>query len=158
TAGTPVAQLPSGLAQPADPHAPVPVILSAKVAADVAAGSSLGLDPTFFPIKRADIAPATAALPGADDFVILPSWALGRHGITAIPPSVLMLDGAVDATTLTATVHRVAPGATVAQRAAQLSALDHAPFQADTFDTLDLSILAAALLAVVALLAGLTMG
>ena len=70
----------------------------------------------------------------------------------------LLLDGGIDATALTATLRRVAPGASLTQRATVLSTLTHAPFQADTFDTLDLSMLAAALLAVVALLAGLTMG
>jgi putative ABC transport system permease protein len=83
---------------------------------------------------------------------------LSRYGITAAPQSLLMLDGAIDAKTLAATLHRVAPGADLVQRAAELSALTHAPFQADTFNTLDLSMLGAALLAVVALLAGLTMG
>ncbi len=158
TAGTPAAQLPSGLAEPADPHAPVPVIASAMVAADIAPGSSMVINGVHFPIKQVGVTTATAALPGADEFVILPPWVLGRYGITAAPPSVLMLDGGINATTLTATLHRVAPGASLTQRATALSALTHAPFQADTFDTLDLSMLAAALLAVVALLAGLTMG
>jgi putative ABC transport system permease protein len=158
TAGTPAAQLPAGLAEPADPHAPVPVIASGTVAADVAAGSSMVIGGAHFPIRQVGIASATAALPGADDFLILPSWALRRHGITPAPPTVLLLDGGIDATTLTVTLRRVAPGASLTQRATELSALTHAPFQAGTFDTLDLSMLAAALLAVVALLSGLTMG
>jgi putative ABC transport system permease protein len=155
TAGTPAAQLPAGLAEPADP---VPVVVSARVAVDFAAGSSMTIGRVNFPIKLVGIATATAALPGAGDFVILPSWALHRYGIAAVPPSVLMLDGGIDATTLAATLRRVAPGASLTQRAIELSALTHAPFQADTFDTLDESMLAAALLAVVALLCGLTMG
>jgi putative ABC transport system permease protein len=158
TAGTPAAQLPSSLAEPADPHAPVPVIASARVAVDFAPGSSMVIDKVYFPIKQVGIVTATAALPGADDFVILPSWTLGRYRIAAPEPSVLMLDGGINATTLTATLHRVAPGASLTQRATELSALTHAPFQADTFDTLEESMLAAALLAVVALLSGLTMG
>jgi putative ABC transport system permease protein len=158
TEGTPAAQLPAGLAEPADPNAPTPVIASVQVAADFAPHSSMAIDGIFFPVQQAGTATRTAALPGADDFVILPSWALGRHGIAAVPPSVLMLDGDIDATTLTATLHRVAPGARLTQRATQLAALTHAPFQADAFDTLNLSMLAAALLAIVALLSGLTMG
>ena len=158
TAGTPAAQLPASLAEPADPHAPVPVVVSARVAVDFAPGSSMMINRVYFPVKQVGSATGTAALPGAADFVILPSWALGRYGIAAPGPSVLMLDGGIDATTLTATLHRVAPGASLAQRATELAALTNAPFQADTFDTLDLSILAAAVLAVVALLAGLTMG
>lgn len=158
TAGTPAAQLPPGLAEPADPHAPVPVVASAQVAVDFAPNSSMTIGGVGFPVRQVGVATATAALPGARDFVILPSWALPRHGMAAASPSVLLLDGEVDATALTATLHRVAPGATLTQRATELSALTHAPFQADTFDTLDLSMLAAALLAVVALLSGLTMG
>jgi putative ABC transport system permease protein len=158
TEGTPAAQLPAGLAEPADRHAPVPVVVSAAVAADLAPGGSMVINQADFRIRKVGIATATAALPGADDFVILPSWALSRYGITAAPQSLLMLDGAIDAKTLAATLHRVAPGADLIQRAAELSALTHAPFQADTFNTLDLSMLGAALLAVVALLAGLTMG
>lgn len=158
TAGTPAAQLPSGLAQPPDPRAPVPVIASAQVAADFAAGSSMVIDQVRVPVKLVGTVPATAALPGADHFVILPSWAPGRYGIAPPGPSVLMLDGDINATTLTATLRRVAPGASLTQRATALSELTHAPFQADTFDTLDLSMLAAALLAIVALLSGLTMG
>jgi len=158
TAGTPAVQLPAGLAEPADPHAPVPVVPSAQVAGDFAPDSSMVIDGVQFPVKQAGIATAAAALPGADHFVILPSWALNRYDIAAPGPSVLMLDGDIDATTLTATLRRVAPGASLTQRATALSALTHAPFQADTFDTLDLSMLAAALLAVVALLAGLIMG
>jgi putative ABC transport system permease protein len=158
TAGTPAAQLPAGLAEPADPHAPVPVVASARVAVDLAPGSSMVINGVYFPIKQVGIATATAALPGAGDFVILPSWTLSRSGVAAPAQSVLMLDGGIDATTLNATLHRVAPGASLTQRATELSTLTHAPFQADTFDTLDLSMLAAALLAVVALLAGLTMG
>lgn len=158
TEGTPAVQLPSDLAEPADPHAPVPIVTSARVAVDFAAGTPMVINGVYFPIRQVATATATAALPGAEDFVIVPSWALGRYGITAPAPSVVMLDGAISATTLTATLHRVAPGANLTQRAAALATLTHAPFQADTFDTLDLSMLAAALLAVVALLAGLTMG
>jgi putative ABC transport system permease protein len=158
TAGTPAAQLPSGLAEPADPHAPVPVVASAQVAADLAPDSSLVIDGADFPIAQVGVATATAALPGAADFVIVPSWALGRHGTVAAVPSVLMLDGEVDTATLTAALRWVAPGAILTQHATELSALTHAPFQSDTFDTLDLSMLAAALLAIVALLCGLTMG
>jgi len=156
TAGTPAAQLPAGLAEPADP--PVPVVVSARVAVDFAAGSSMTIGRVHFPIKQVGIATATAALPGAGDFLILPSWALHRYGIAAPGPAVLMLDGGIDATTLATTLHRVAPGASLTQRATELAALTHAPFQADTFDTLEESMLAAALLAVVALLSGLTMG
>lgn len=155
TEGTPAAQLPSGLAEPARP---VPVVASGRVAADFASGSSMAIDGVSFPIRRVGVATATAALPGADDFVILPSWALHRYGIAAAAPSVLLLDGGIDATTLTTTLRRVAPGAGLTQRATELSALTRAPFQADTFNTLNLSMLAAALLAVVALLCGLTMG
>lgn len=158
TAGTPGPQLPAGLAEPADPHAPVPVVASDRVAVDLAPGSSMTIDGVRFPITRVAIATATAALPGGDHFVILPSWALARHGIAAPRPSVLMLDGGIDVTTLTATLRRVALGASLTQRATALSALTNAPFQADTFDTLEESMLAAALLAVVALLAGLIMG
>jgi putative ABC transport system permease protein len=158
TAGTPAAQLPAGLAEPADPRAPVPVVASARVAVDFAPGGSMVLDGVHFPVEQVGIATATVALPGAEDFVILPSWAFGRHGIAAPGPAVLMLDGGVNATTLIATLHRVAPGAGLTQRATELAALTHAPFQADTFDTLDLAMLAAAMLAVVALLSGLTMG
>src|SRR6202012_5437719 len=103
------------------------------------------------PTRQVGIPTATAAVPATDDFVILPSWALARYGVAAAPPTVLLLDGAVDATTLTATPHRVAPGARRIQRAAELAALTHAPFQAATFATVDLAMLAAALLAVVAL-------
>ena len=158
TAGTPAAQLPARLAEPVDQHAPVPVVASAKIAVDFAPGSSMVIDGVYFPVQQVGVTTATAALPGAGDFVILPSWALGRYGIAAVPPSVLMLDGVINATTLTATLRRVAPGASLTQRATALSALTHAPFQADTFDMLDLSMLVAALLAVVALLSGLTMG
>lgn len=158
TAGTPAAQLPSGLAEPANPHAPVPVVASTQVAAEFGPGSSMVIDQIRVPVRLVGTVTATAALPGADHFVILPSWAPGRYGIAAPAPSVVMLDGDVTATTLTATLRRVAPGASVTQRATALSALTHAPFQADTFDTLDLSMLAAALLAIVALLSGLTMG
>ena len=158
TAGTPAAQLPSGLAEPADPHAPVPVVVSAQIAVDFAPGATMAIDGVYVPIRKVAIATATAALPGANHFVLLPSWALHRYGIAAAAPSVLMLDGGVDAMTLTATLHRVAPGASLTQRAAELAALTHGPFQADTLDTLDLSVLAAALLGVVALLSGLTMG
>jgi putative ABC transport system permease protein len=157
-AGTPAAQLPSGLAEPVRPHEPVPFIASADVAKDIAPGSSMVINQVQFPIKQVGITTGTAALPGADDFVILPSWALGRYGITAAPPSVLMLDGDVSAATLTATLHQVASGAIVTRRATQLAVLTHTPFQADTFNTLNLSMLAAAVLAVVALLSGLTMG
>ncbi|HEY1574131.1 MAG TPA: FtsX-like permease family protein [Pseudonocardiaceae bacterium] len=158
TTGTPAAQLPAGLTEPKDPHAPVPVIASSPVAQDFASGSTMAIDGVQFPIRQAGSATATAALPGAHDFIILPSWALHRHGIAAVAPSVLLLDGAANATTLTATLRRVAPGSNLAQRATELSALTHAPFQTGTFDTLDLAMLGAALLAVVALLAGLTMG
>lgn len=158
TAGTPATQLPADLAEPADRHAPVPVIASAQVAADFAPDSSMTIVGVSFPVRQRGVATRIAALPGAGDFVILPSWALTRYGIAPPPPSVVLLNGAIDATALTATVRRVAPGASLNQRAATLSALTHAPFQADTFDTLNLSMLAAALLAVVALLSGLTMG
>jgi putative ABC transport system permease protein len=158
TEGTPAAQPPADLAEPADPHAPVPVVASARIAVDLAPGSSMVIDGVRFPIRQVGTATATAALPGADDFLVLPSWATHRYGTTAAVPSVLMLDGRVDAATITATLRRVAPGANLTRRAAVLSALINAPFQADTFDTLDLSTLAAALLAVVALLSGLTMG
>jgi putative ABC transport system permease protein len=158
TEGTPAAPLPAGLAEPADRHARVPVVVSAQVAVDFGPGSSMVIDGVDVGVRQVGTATATAALPGAQDFVILPSWALGRHGIAAVPPSVLMLDGGVDATTLTSALHRVAPGASVTRRATALAALTGAPFQADTFDTLDLSMLGAALLAVVALLSGLTMG
>ncbi|HEX5119908.1 MAG TPA: FtsX-like permease family protein [Pseudonocardiaceae bacterium] len=158
TAGTPAAQLPAGLAEPADPHAPVPVIASAPVAEDFGSGSTMGIDGVQFPVRQVATATATAALPGAHDFLILPSWALHRHGIAAPAPTVLMLDGTTGATTLTTTLHRIAPGSTLAQRATELSALTHAPFQTGTFDTLDLAMLGAALLAVVALLSSLTMG
>lgn len=158
TAGTPAAQPPSGLAEPANPRAPVPVIVSAQVAAEFGPGSSMVIDQTRVPVRLVGTMTATAALPGAGHFVILPSWAPGRYGIAAPAPAVLMLDGDVKAATLTATLRRVASGASLTQRATALSALTHAPFQADTFDTLDLSMLAAALLAIVALLCGLTMG
>jgi putative ABC transport system permease protein len=155
TAGTPAARLPADLAEP---RATVPIVVSAQLAMDFSPGGSMAIGGVSFPIAQAGIATATAALPGAADYVILPSWALGRYGIAAPAPSVLMLDGGIDATTLTTTLDRVAPGARLAQRATALSALTHGPFQSDTFGTLDLSMLAAALLAVVALLAGLTMG
>jgi putative ABC transport system permease protein len=159
TEGTPAAQLPAGLAEPADAHTPVPIVASATVAVDLAPGGSMVINQVKFPIKRVGIATATAAVPGADDFVILPSWAFDRYHVpSAPPPSLVLLNGGVNATTLTATLHRVAAGASLTQRTSELSALTHAPFQADTFDTLDLSILGAALLAVVALLAGLTIG
>jgi putative ABC transport system permease protein len=158
TAGTPAAQLPADLAEPADRHAAVPVVASAGVAPAFVPGSSMVIDGIHFPVTQVGVAAATAALPGADHFVVLPSWALGRYGIAAPRPSVLMLDGGIDAATLAKTLHRVAPGARLTQRATELSALTHAPFQADTFDTLELSMLAAAVLAVVALLAGLIMG
>jgi putative ABC transport system permease protein len=158
TAGTPAPQLPAGLTKPADPHAPAPVIVSAAITEDVAADSAILIDGVDVPVKPVGVATATAALPGGADFVILPSWALRRPGIAPIPPSVLMLDGTVDPSTLTATLHRVAPGASLTRRAAALAALTGAPFQTDTFETLNLSMLAAGLLAIVALLAGLTMG
>ena len=160
TAGTPAAQLPAGLAAPSgsNSNAVVPVVVSAPIAADVGANSSMVINSVFIPIKPVATATTTAALPGGNDFVILPSWALSRHGLPAAPQSVVLLDGSINAATLTATMHQAAPGATLTRRAAELSALTSAPFQADTFDTLDLSMLAAALLAVIALLSGLTMG
>ncbi len=158
TAGTPAAQLPSGLTEPPDPRAPVPVVASASIAADFAPGSSMLIDGVYFPIEQVATAASTAAVPDTGDFVILPAWALGRYRIAAPAPSVVLLDGAVDPTTLTATLGQVAPGAGLTQRATVLAALTDAPFQADTFRMLDLSTLAAALLAVVALLCGLTMG
>lgn len=158
TAGTPAAQLPAGLEKPTDPHAPVPVVISNQLAVDFTVGTSMLIDGVSFPMKPVGVTSSTAALPGSDDFVILPSWALDQHGIAAALPSVVMLDGDINATAVNATLHRVAPGADLTQRATQLSALTQAPFHADTFDTLDLSMLAAALLAIVALLSGLTMG
>lgn len=158
TAGTPAAQLPAGLAAPVNPHAAIPVIASSAVAPDFGAGSSLVIDGDYVPIKQVATASATAALPGAGDFLIVAAQALAGHGIPAVPQTVLLLDGGISAATLTATLHKAAPGATLTQRATGLSVLTHAPFQADTFDTLDLSMLAAALLAIVALLCGLTMG
>jgi putative ABC transport system permease protein len=116
------------------------------------------IDGVPVPIRQAGVTAATAALPNPSDFVILPSWALGRYHLTASLPNVLLLNGGINAATLTATLHRVAPGSRLTQRAAELSALTQAPFQAATFDTVDLAMLAAAALAVVALLAGLTMG
>jgi putative ABC transport system permease protein len=156
--GTPAAQLPSSLAELANAKGPVPVVASPMVAADFGSGSSLVIDGIYFPVSHAGTVTGTAALPGAQDFMIIPSWALARHGIAAVPQTVLLLDGGISAVTLTATLHEVAPGAGLTQRATELSALTDAPFQADTFDTLDLSMLAAALLAIVALLSGLTMG
>ncbi|HEX5402597.1 MAG TPA: FtsX-like permease family protein [Pseudonocardiaceae bacterium] len=158
TAGTPAAQLPSNLAEPADPHAPVPVVVSPSVAVVISSSSQLEIHGVDVPIKQVATTGSTAALPGTGDLVIVPSWMLGRYGITAVTPSVVLLNGNVDAARITATLHQFAPSSTVTQRGAELAALTHAPFQADTFDTLNLSMFAAAILAVIALLSGLTMG
>lgn len=162
TAGTPAAQLPAGLTAQGGsgtPGTPIPVVVSAQVAAQIsAARPTMTIAGVSFGTRVVAAVAATAALPGRTDFVIVPRWALQRAGAAVPEPNILLLDGSVDGAALAKTLASTAAGATVESRAAALDALTSAPFQSGTFRLLDLAMAAAAALGAGALLAGLALG
>ncbi len=127
-AGTPGPPFPAAaLARPGSGNsgAAVPVLASAAAAADLPSRTgSLRVSGLSLAVR---VAGQAGRIPGvqAGPLVLVPAWALGAH----LPlPSVLLITGPrLDGAALTATVHRLLPGAAVTLRSKVLAALSSAP-------------------------------
>ncbi|MGH3153674.1 MAG: FtsX-like permease family protein, partial [Streptosporangiaceae bacterium] len=154
-ASTPWPPFPAAaLTPPAARGAPIPVIASATVAIGFRAGQVRlpGSVSGALDVRVAAVMTGTPALPGQDQFLVLPSWAVR----SAPPPSLLLVTGAhLSQRALIAAVHARLPDALIAFRSTALAALADSPLQRGADAVFASGVLAAAGFCVVIVLLSL---
>jgi len=160
----------SGTAAPAPPPAfvirgpagaPVPVVASPTLAAELGSGAvALSLPGAGqLTVRVAGIMNSSALVPAPGDFVLVPSWAADQAaGGTFGVPDLLALRGApLDGPALAAAAAKRAPGAHVTLRSSALTDLPGASLQPGAYLMLTLCTAAAAAFSVLILLLGLSL-
>lgn len=145
------------LARPG-PGGTVPVIATPKLAAAIRAGyRQLGFAGSLLNVRLAGVTTATPALtgPGADPFVIMPSWVVPRLADGAAPNIELVIGPQLNSGALRKALRRTLPDSEVVLRQTGLAAQTGSPLVRSADIVFDLGVAAAVALSIAAILLGL---
>jgi len=131
-ADTPWPRFPAAaLAKRGPANAPIPLLVTAGLAAQAAhSASKLTLEEygQSVRVRIAGTIARTAAMSGGGQFVVAPTWATTTRITTIPPPSTVLITGPhLNVRVLRATVAKVLPGSSLVVRRAVLARLDSAP-------------------------------
>jgi putative ABC transport system permease protein len=162
-AATPARRFPAGLLTGSGPAVggvgePVPALAAPAVRGALGPGPvTITADSGPLTIRIVGTIGSTPALPGGRSFLVLPLTSV-RTRVGPLAPNEMLLAGPdLDTARLTATAHRLLPGASVTLRSAVLRSLASAPLQHGTYALFAVGIGAAAGLSVLVLLLALSL-
>ena len=157
-AGTGGAGRGTAAAAPGQPSAPVPAIAGPGARGALGAGPVvITTDSGPLTVQIAGTVPRTPAFPGSGSFLVLPLSALRGPSGPLLPNEMLLGGPDLDLAQLTATVHRLLPGASLTLRRTVLQTLADAPLQHGSYLLYAAGIAAAGGLSVLVLLLALAM-